>query len=344
MRDMRLSSGEVRPAAIIRSRGHVRLTRADALMLLTMLIWGANIVSVKVAVRVILPLGFGFLRYLLAGVILLVLLRAQEGSIGLRRADAPALALAAVVGIGLNQVGFLLGIRLISASLAAIILATTPLLTAGMAALWAHEPLRWRTLLALTISLAGVIVAIATGSTRLDASWLGGALIGGAALMLGLGAILAKRPLRAATSLRVTTWMVLCGGLALLPVGLPALLATPRAAVTPTIVAATAFTVLGSTVLGQLAWNYAIKHLGATRTATYTYLQPLVGLGVAGVVLGERLHALQVLGGAVVVVGLVLYARGTQMAGRHQEGTALTGERTATGAAACGDGAHPPPA
>ncbi len=278
-------------------------------MLLTMLIWGANIVSAKVAVRALPPLGFGVLRYLLAGSILLALLRRREGSMGLRRADLPAVALAGAVGIGLNQVGFLLGLHLISASLAAIILATTTLLTATMAALWAREPLSRGAAGALGVALGGVMLAVAGGGGRLSASWPGALLTLGAAAALGLGAILAKRPLRAYSALRVTTWLALCGGLTLLPAGLPALLSTPRAALTPPVLAATAFTVLGSTVVGQLAWNYAIQRLGATRTAAYTYLQPLVAIAIAALLLGERLRAVQGLGGAVVVLGLVLYAR-----------------------------------
>ncbi len=298
------------------ARGARPISRADAVMLLTMLIWGANIVSAKIAVSALPPLGFGVLRYLLAGSLLLGLLRRREGSIGLRRADVPAVALAGAVGIGLNQAGFLLGIHLISASLSAIILATTPLLTAAMAALWAREPLSLPAACALGVALCGVIVAVAGGESRVSVSWLGAALTLGAATTLGLGAILAKRPLRAYTALRVTTWLALCGGLTLLPAGLPALLATPRSALTLPVVAAIAFTVLGSTVVGQLAWNYAIQRLGAARTAAYTYLQPVVGIAIAAALLGERLHALQVLGGAVVVFGLVLYTLSARAARR----------------------------
>ena len=294
------------------------MTRADAVMLLTMLIWGANIVSAKIAVSAIPPLGFGFLRYLLAGGLLLALLRWRERSIGVRRADLPALALAGAIGIGLNQTCFLLGIHLISVSLSAIILATAPLLTACMAAVWAREPLGARAVFALAVSLGGVIVVIVGGESRLGASWLGALLILGAAATLGLGAILAKRPLRAYSAPRVTTWLALCGGLTLLPAGLPALLSTPPSAVTPPVLAATAFTVLGSTVLGQLAWNYAIKRLGATRTAAYTYLQPVVGIAIAALLLGERLHAIQIVGGVAVVLGLVLYSASMPSVGSDQ--------------------------
>lgn len=283
-------------------------------MLLTMLIWGANIVSVKIVVRTVAPLGFGFLRYLIAGCALLALLRWREGSATIRRGDLPWLAGAGAVGIGLNQVCFLLGIHLVSVSLASIILATAPLLTACMAALWVREPLSPRALSALAVSFGGVVITLGGGGTSLSASWRGGLLILGAAVTMGIGAILAKRPLRAYTSLRATTWMALAGGLTLLPTGLPALLSTPRGAFTAPIVAAMAFTVLGATLAGQLAWNYAIQRIGATRTIAYTYLQPVVGIAIAALLLGERLQPAQYLGGAVVILGLVLYRGGARRA------------------------------
>jgi len=204
------------------------------------------------------------------------------------------------VGIGLNQVCFLLGIHLVSVSLASIILATAPLLTACMAALWVREPLSPRALSALAVSFGGVVITLGGGGTSLSASWRGGLLILGAAVTMGIGAILAKRPL--------------AGGLTLLPTGLPALLSTPRSAFTAPIVAAMAFTVLGATLAGQLAWNYAIQRIGATRTIAYTYLQPVVGIAIAALLLGERLQPAQYLGGAVVILGLVLYRGGARRA------------------------------
>jgi drug/metabolite transporter (DMT)-like permease len=297
------------PAHLVRQARGARFSLADAIMVGTMVIWSLNVISVKVAVGVISPLGFGLLRYSLATCLLFPLLRRREGTIRARRADIGWLALAGACGFGLNQTAFLLGIHMVSASLAAIILATAPLLTAVAAALWAREPLRPRTLLALAISFGGVLVVIAGTGVGGHVSWTGGLLILGAAAMLALAAIWAKWPLQHASSLRVTTWLSLFGTITLFPLGLPALLATPWSSVTPQIIGAAAFTVIGSTIIGNLGWNYAIQQLGAARTTTYTYLQPVMGVIFAILLLGERLAAVQVLGGVVVLLGLLVYPR-----------------------------------
>jgi drug/metabolite transporter (DMT)-like permease len=277
-------------------------------MMLTMLIWGINITSVKVVVGALPPLGFGLLRYALASGVLFAILKWREGSLRVRRSDLGWVIPAGAIGIGCNQIAFLLGVRMMSASLAAIILATTPLITACLAAVMTHERLRPRALVALLISFCGVVVVIAGQGGRMSASWAGGLLILAAGVTLALGAVWAKWPLRTCSPLRVTAWMAFFGGLTLLPPGLPALATTTPSSITPLIAAAIAFTVLGSTVLGNMAWNYAVQQLGATRTAAYTYLQPVVAVAIAAVLLRERLAPVQFLGAAVVLLGLLLYA------------------------------------
>jgi drug/metabolite transporter (DMT)-like permease len=304
-----LVAGMAESTRVARTGAGTSFALADAVMIGTMLIWGINISCVKIATDVIAPLGFGLLRYGIAFPVLLLILWRQEGEVRIGRAGIGWLIAGGVCGFGLNQVAFLSEIHLISASLAAIIMATAPLITAVLAATWAREPLRPRALLALILSFAGVLVVIAGAGSALQVSWRGGLCILGAATTLALSAVLVKKPLLHYSSLRVTTWMALFGCLVLMPSGVPALVTTPWSAVTLAIGAAATFTVLGSTVFGNLGWNYAIQHLGAARTSMYTYLQPVVGVVIAGLLLGERLAPVQMLGGLVVLLGLVLYPR-----------------------------------
>jgi drug/metabolite transporter (DMT)-like permease len=305
-----------------------RYSLADALMVLTMLIWSLNITSVKVVVGVIPPLGFGLLRYGAATVVLFLILWQQERSVRVRRADLGWLALSGAIGFGLNQMGFLLGIQRVSASLAAIILATSPLIAAAVAALWAGEPLRRPTLLAMLVSFTGVLVVIAGAGLHVRATLSGGLLILLSAATLALSTVLIKRPLQYHSTLRVTAWASLFGCITLLPLGAPALISTPGSLITSKIMLAVAFTIFGSTVFGNLAWNYAIQQLGAARTTVYTYLQPVLGVTIAVILLGDRLAVVQVLGGVVVLAGLVLYPKRASPAPKVENGDAFAAEES----------------
>ena len=60
---------------------------AEAGVLVVMVLWAANFIVVKSALEVLPPVGFTFLRFVLASVTLFVLLRWREGSVGLPRRD-----------------------------------------------------------------------------------------------------------------------------------------------------------------------------------------------------------------------------------------------------------------
>ena len=64
-----------------------------------------------------------------------------------------------------------------------------------------------------------------------------------------------------------------------------------------------------STGLAYAIWNASVLKVGSSRTAAVSNLVPFVGV-LAGVVLqGDRVTALQILGGVLVVVGVVVVRR-----------------------------------
>ncbi len=63
--------------------------------------------------------------------------------------------------------------------------------------------------------------------------------------------------------------------------------------------------ILGMTVANTL-WQRAVSHIGANQTMPYLYLQPAIALGLAGVMLGERLGPLQIGGGLLAMIGVGL--------------------------------------
>ena len=58
--------------------------------------------------------------------------------------------------------------------------------------------------------------------------------------------------------------------------------------------------------LAYLAWNTGLGAVGSTRTVVYSNLTPVVAAALAWVTLGERWNLAQVLGAAVVLVGIAL--------------------------------------
>ena len=55
-------------------------------------------------------------------------------------------------------------------------------------------------------------------------------------------------------------------------------------------------------------WLYlaAVRRVGPARAASYTYLEPFLTVAVAWLLIGERVLPLQILGGVVILLGLLI--------------------------------------
>lgn len=95
--------------------------------------WAANFIVVKAANEQIPPVTFAFLRFAIAAGTLLIVLKWREGSIGLPRRDVvPILGLGAI-GFGAYQILWSIALQDIPAGDSALLIATTPVITALLA-------------------------------------------------------------------------------------------------------------------------------------------------------------------------------------------------------------------
>ena len=204
-----------------------------------------------------------------------------------------------------------LGLQYISAALERLILFIYPTLVVLLAALWLGQPLTRRALGALALCYAGIALAVAhdlrLAGTARDLA-LGGALVFGSALsyalyLLGSGKIVGRLG-----ALRVTACasIVACG----LALGQFLLLRPLAALVQPGPVYALALAMaLVSTVLPVWAVAEAIRRIGAGPVALTGSLGPIVTLLLAWLLLDEALGVGQLIGAALVIMGVTVMTR-----------------------------------
>jgi len=63
------------------------------------------------------------------------------------------------------------------------------------------------------------------------------------------------------------------------------------------------------TAIAYLVWNWALERVPAPRVAIFLTVQPITGALLGIVLLGDAFSAFTVLGGALIVLGLMLTAR-----------------------------------
>jgi drug/metabolite transporter (DMT)-like permease len=279
----------------------------EASLLLAVFFLGTNPVAVKFAVTDVPPLPFVAIRFVLAGLVLLpvVLLVGRGGRVG--RRDLLAMAGVGLVGVGMNNVAFTLGVSMTTASDTALIYAAVPVwgILLGVA-LGLERPTIWGVVgVALAFLGVGVVVYGGLGG----ASLVGDLLVVVATICWGSYAVLSLPLLRTYSPLVVAAYTMLFGGLGALPIALPGFRSTDWGEVSAGTWGAVAYSTLLVAAFGFAAWQAGISRTGANRVLVYQYLITLVGVASGVALLGESLTPNKLLGGAVVLLGVYLARR-----------------------------------
>jgi drug/metabolite transporter (DMT)-like permease len=293
-----------------RARARERLF-AELGVLVVMVLWAGNFIVVKGAVGILPPVAFTVLRYGLASLSLLAILRWREGSFRLPHGDILSVALLGVIGFGVYQMLWTVALQTIPAGDSALLIATTPVMTALLAmAVRADTPSPVK-LAGAIISFVGVALVVAAGQgLNLSASLGGDLLTLGASACWAVYTVFGATILRRHSPLVTTTWSVVAGTLFMIPVGLAQLVTVDPSTIGPSVVFAVAYAGLLAAGFANVIVLNGVKLLGPTRVSALQILVPALAVVLAAIFLGEQIRPVQVAGGVVILAGLVLVRRG----------------------------------
>ena len=277
--------------------------------------WGVSAPLVKFSVEDLPPLTAACLRFGLGSLLLLAILgRRGEARPLPRPGDWPALLGLGLLGVTLFGGLYTAGLQWTGAAEGTLIQGTSPLVTMLLAAALLGERLTRARLVGAAVAFGGLVVLVLGG----PATWglgsgalrlLGDALMVGSAVAWGSYSV-GVRLARARFSLTQTSaWSVFAGAALLVPF---ALLETPRMPWDEVRCAtwlAIGYQLVVSSCLSYLWWNEGVRRIGAARAAPFGYIGPVAATVTAWLLLGERLTALQLLGGAMVLGGLFVANR-----------------------------------
>ena len=286
--------------------------RAWFLFLAVSVLWGIPYLFIKIAVDDGIPPAFLAWARVVIGA---VLLYAISWRLGLLR-DLPGhwrvLAVYAIVEIAVPFPLIAAGEQAVSSSLAAILIASVPLLVALLALRFDRsERATGRRLVGLFVGLAGVVALVGIDVAGDSEELLGAAAILLAAVGYAAGPMLLKRSLA-----EVDARALMAGALAIAAVALTpaALVAPPDEA--PTAEAWVAIAVLGvfCTAAAFVFFGGLVAEVGPSRASVITYVAPVVALALGIAVLDER-------PGVGAIAGLLLILVGSRLAtgGRRPE-------------------------
>jgi drug/metabolite transporter (DMT)-like permease len=287
-----------------------RLSPAEVGLVVTVVIWSFNFTLTRyVLEHGMQPLAWSALRFSTAALLFAGITLAWERSLRMSRRDVVFLFAAVVVGIWLNQFGFVYSLKYTTASTAALVFGTLPIFTIIIASATGVEHLTKRFVAAALVSFAGVVL-VALGA----AGEVAGNPVGIALALLGAATwavySVAIAPLmRRYSPFRISAVGLLMGAALIVPTAAPQL-ASQDWHLDPKIWVIFVIAVVGPLVITNILWFTGIDRVGPSRASLYANLQPFLGAVIALLLLSEQLTLVQALGGLAIAVGIVLARRG----------------------------------
>jgi drug/metabolite transporter (DMT)-like permease len=291
-------------------------------VLAVMVVWAGNFIVVKDAITVLPPVAFTFLRYGLASLALLGLLRWTDGAIRLPRPETLRILLLGGLGFGIYQILWTVGLQTTSAGDSSLIIAATPVFTAVIAVLIGADTLSPVKGFGILLSFLGVVLVIAAGvGLELTGSPIGYGLTLAAAICWATYTAVGARVLRRHSPLVLTTWATIGGTMVLAPIGIgqlvaPGAMGPEQAEALPQIVLAVAYSGLLAAAFANVIVFNGVRLLGPTRITAMQSLTPAMAVVLAFIFLGEPIRAGQVIGGVIIVTGVALTRFGARRPGR----------------------------
>ncbi len=280
--------------------------REVAALLTLAALWGGSFLAVRLAAPAFGPFALIDARVLLAAAALLlyVLLRRQRVAVRLRWRGY--LLLGAVNAAAPFTLIAYAELQL-TASLAAILNATTPLFAALIAAVWLREALTTRKVGGLVLGLLGVALVVGWSSLPLtSATFLaaGASLL--AAFCYALGGVMVKARFSATPSLTLAVGQQLGAGIVLLPLAASHL---PAAMPSADAILAMLYLALAGTAFAYLLYFHLVARVGPSNTLSVTLLAPVFGVLWSVLFLAEAISATTIVGLVVVLAGVLLATR-----------------------------------
>jgi len=272
------------------------------------LIWGINYSVVKAGLRTLSPLTFSGLRVAMAAIVLFVIAACVRGTKLPPRRDIITLGLLGLVGNGLYQLLFIFGMSRTRAGVAALVVAAGPAWIAIISRMLGRERLPARGWSGIGLQLLGVacVVGSAQGFDGGREVMFGAGLIAIGSITWATFSVLLQPYTKTVHPLHLSAITMASGALVLVSIALPGLITLDWGAVSLTEWGTVTYAGIGALVVAYLLFYRGVRVLGATRTAMYGNLQPIVAISFAWLMLGEQPTVWQWLGAGLIMAGLLL--------------------------------------
>jgi drug/metabolite transporter (DMT)-like permease len=281
--------------------------------LFAVIVWGASFIATKIALQEASPDTIVWVRFLI-GVIILGAAVAVRRQISIpNRSEWGYLALLGFLGVAFHQWLQSNALQTSEAGTTAWIVSTAPVFMAVLGWLVLRETLGWWRIAGILLAACGVMLVVTDGNLAAAAIGTFGApgdmLILVSAVNWSVFSILSRRGLQRHPAAWMMFWVMLTGWLFTSVLFFVGSGWRELGGLTWNGWIGLAFLGIFCSGLAYIAWYDALQRLSAAQTGSFLYIEPLVTLIVAALVLAEPITSASILGGGIILSGVYLVNR-----------------------------------
>ena len=293
--------------------------------LFSVTVWGASFVATKVALDYAAPITVVWLRFAM-GVFILGLAVKLRGQFSLPQGrDWGYFALLGFLGITFHQWLQSTGLVTAQATTTGWIVASTPIFMALLGLIVLKESLRWEQVLGIVLATFGVLLVVTKGNLSALARGRfgtpGDILILISAVNWAVFSALSRSGLKRLPATHMMFYIMSFGWLfsSLLYFAAPDL--KPLSDISWNGWLALTFLGVFCSGIAYIFWYDALQALPVAQTGAFLYIEPIITVIVAALILNEQLLLATILGGITILIGVWLVNR-TKSAAPHPQAKA----------------------
>lgn len=243
-----------------------------------------------------------FIRFSIAAVVLFAFVFIKYGRPKITWKDCFSLFILGSIFYTMQSSFYLLSIKYIPASLAALILYVFPLIVAGMSAVFFKEKITVKVMAAMLLSFAGLVLILGTSYGHID--FRGAAFALGAAVVYSSYIVLGNKVVKDLPAPVMSAFITLFTAIGVFVYG------TVAGQMNFNFASSVWVPAIGlafcATVFAMLAFFKGLDIAGPTKSSVLSMAEPLFTIVMSAFLLGESLTIMQIIGGIAVLVGAVL--------------------------------------
>ena len=276
-----------------------------------LIIWSSSFVAIKIAYETFPPITLGAARFVVAALILGSLSLLPKNRKKLEKKDIIPVAVSGLMGITLYAVLQNIAMQWTSASNATLIIASYPIITVLLETLIYKTKLNLFKIVGIVIAIAGVFVlSYMKPEERQHNELLGILMLIIAGVAWAFYNFLTKKVVNNYPPITLLFYQTLFGAIFMLPLSL-----FERGAwMAPTTMSLLMMLFLGvfCSVIAYLLYNLGLKALSPSAIISMLNLVPLFGVMFSFLLLGEAITLRMVIGGAIIILGVMLSVKRTK--------------------------------